>query len=187
MLRKNQKSQPSNQCEQVGKVETRKRHEVILVGSQLMNGVSDLNPANLIYCNIQRYKTVARRNRDYVLSLSQDGRCCHFSERFIGECHPITRGDKMSRRTVTIDPALDQIIKIIRGLALLIGLEYNYTEVVNGLAYYGVCYWLNIEKSKAVAMAPQVLTTNLKMAGIEDELRDKFYESLSKLTTQKSQ
>ena len=87
----------------------------------------------------------------------------------------------MSRRTVTIDPALDQIINIIRGLALLIGLEYNYTEVVNGLAYYGVCYWLNIEKSKAVAMASQVLTTNLKMAGIEDELGDKFYESLSKL------
>lgn len=87
----------------------------------------------------------------------------------------------MSRRTVTIDPALDRIIKTIRGLALLIGLEYNYTEVVNGLAYYGVCYWLSIEKSKAVAMAPQVLTTNLKMAGIEDELSGKFYESLSKM------
>jgi len=87
----------------------------------------------------------------------------------------------MSRRTVTIDPALDQIIKIVRGLALLIGLEYNYTEVVNGLVYYGLCYWLNTPKAKAVAMAPKVLTTNLKMAGIEDELSNKFYESLSKL------
>ena len=91
----------------------------------------------------------------------------------------------MSRRTVTIDPALDQIIKLVRGLALLIGLEYNYTEVVNGLAYYGLCYWLNIEKSKAVAMAPQVLTTNLKMEGIKDELRDRFFENLSKLATAK--
>lgn len=87
----------------------------------------------------------------------------------------------MSRRTVTIDPALDQFIKAIRGLALLIGIEYNYTEVVNGLAYYGLCYWLNIEKPKAVAMAPLVLTTNLKMEGIRDELRDRFLENISKL------
>lgn len=87
----------------------------------------------------------------------------------------------MSRRTVTIDPAIDQFVKIIRGLALLIGLDYNYTEVINGLAYYGICYWLNIDKSKAVAMAPSILATDLKMAGIQDELSDKFYESLSKL------
>ena len=88
----------------------------------------------------------------------------------------------MSRRTVTIDPTLDTFINIIRGLSLLVGLNYNYTEVVNGLAYYGLCYWLNLEKSKAVAMAPQVITTNLKMEGIEDELRDKWVNNvLSKL------
>jgi len=88
----------------------------------------------------------------------------------------------MSRRTVTIDPTLDTFINIIRGLSLLVGLNYNYTEVVNGLAYYGLCYWLNIEKSKAVAMAPQVITTNLKMEGIKDELRDKWANNvLSKL------
>lgn len=103
------------------------------------------------------------------------------SERFIGDDHPITLGAHMSRRTITIDPALDQIIKLVRGLALLIGLDYNYTEVVNGLAYYGVCYWLGIDHKKAVEMASQVITTNLKMEGIEDELRDKFYENLSKL------
>jgi len=87
----------------------------------------------------------------------------------------------MTRRTVTFDPTIDQIVTLIRGLSLLVGLDYNYTEVVNGLVYYGLCYWLNTPKAKAVAMAPKVLTTNLKMAGIEDELRDKFYESLSKL------
>lgn len=87
----------------------------------------------------------------------------------------------MSRRTVTIDPAIDQFVKIIRGLALLVGLDYNYTEVINGLAYYGICYWLNIDKSKAIAMAPSILATDLKMAGIRDELSDKFYENLSKL------
>jgi len=91
----------------------------------------------------------------------------------------------MPRRTVTFDPAIDQLVQIIRGLALLIGLDYNYTEVANGLAYYGVCYWLGIEKSKAVEMAPSVLTTNLKLAGIEDELRDKIYENLSKLAMKK--
>jgi hypothetical protein len=87
----------------------------------------------------------------------------------------------MTRRTVTFDPAIDQLVQIIRGLALLVGIDYNYTEVINGLAYYGLCYWLNIDKSKAVEMAPSVLTTNLKLAGIQDELNDKFYESLSKL------
>ena len=87
----------------------------------------------------------------------------------------------MTRRTVTFDPTIDQIVNLIRGLALLIGIEYNYTEVVNGLAYYGVCYWLDIKKETAVAMAPKVLTTNLKMEGINDELNDKFYATLSKL------
>jgi hypothetical protein len=87
----------------------------------------------------------------------------------------------MIRRTVTFDTTIDQIVNFVRGLSLLVGLEYNYTEVVNGLIYYGLCYWLNTEKAKAVAMAPQVITTNLKMEGIQDELRDKFYENLSKL------
>ena len=87
----------------------------------------------------------------------------------------------MTRRTVTFDPTIDQIVNLIRGLALLVGIEYNYTEVVNGLAYYGVCYWLGIEKTKAVEMASKVLATNLKMEGIKDELNDKFYENLSKL------
>lgn len=87
----------------------------------------------------------------------------------------------MTRRTVTFDPAIDQLVNLIRGLALLIGLEYNYTEVVNGLVYYGLCYWLNTPKEKAVAMAPIVLTSNLKMEGLKDKLSDKFYENLSKL------
>ena len=84
----------------------------------------------------------------------------------------------MSRRTVTIDPALDKIINLIRGLSLLVGLDYNYTQVVNGLAYYGVCYWLGIDHKKAVAMAPQILTTDLKIEGIEDELRDKLVNTV---------
>ncbi len=87
----------------------------------------------------------------------------------------------MIRRTVTFDPAIDQLVNLIRGLALLIGLEYNYTEVVNGLAYYGVCYWLNVRKDRAVAMAPQVLTSNLKFEGITDELLDKLRETMPKL------
>lgn len=103
-----------------------------------------------------------------------------FGKRFIGDGHPLTRGDDMSRRTVTIDPALDQFVKIIRGLALLIGQDYNYTEVINNLAYYGICYWLDIKKSQAVEKAPSILTTNLKFAGIEDEMRDKFYENILK-------
>ena len=84
----------------------------------------------------------------------------------------------MPRRTVTIDPALDQLLNLVRGLFLLVGQEYNYTEAVNGAIYYGVCYWLNIPKDKAVAMAPFVLTTNLKVEGIQDELRDKFYKNI---------
>ena len=84
-------------------------------------------------------------------------------------------------RARTFDPAIDQFVNLIRGLALLIGLEYNYTEVVNGLVYYGVCYWLNIQKDRAVAMAPQVLTSNLKFEGITDELFDKLRETMPKL------
>ncbi|MDH5266604.1 MAG: hypothetical protein OEW62_02870 [Candidatus Bathyarchaeota archaeon] len=105
----------------------------------------------------------------------------HVCERFIGDCHPFTYGEHMMRRTVTFDPAIDQLVNLIRGLALLIGLEYNYTEVVNGLAYYGVCYWLNIQKDRAVTMAPQVLTSNLKFEGITDELLDKLRETMPNL------
>lgn len=120
-----------------------------------------------------------------MLSLSQDTSRSLYSKRFIGHYDLVTEGVHMTRRTVTFDPTIDQFVQIIRGLALLVGLDYNYTEVANGLAYYGVCYWLNIKKSKAVEMAPSVLTTNLKLAGIEDELRNKVYENLSKLTTKK--
>ena len=88
----------------------------------------------------------------------------------------------MSRRTVTIDPALDQILNLVRGLLLLIGQEYNYTEAVNGAIWYGICYWLNIPKEKAMEMASQVLSTNLKVEGIQDELRDKVVNDvLSKI------
>jgi hypothetical protein len=92
----------------------------------------------------------------------------------------------MIRRTVTFDPAIDQIVNLIRGLALLVGIEYNYTEVVNGLAYYGLCYWLSTKKENAVAMAPKILTTDLKLEGFKDELEDKFRETLSKLAENKT-
>lgn len=89
----------------------------------------------------------------------------------------------MTRRTVTIEPGLDQIINFVRGFFLLIGQEYNYTEVVNYAIFYGICYWLNIPRDKAVEMAPQFVSTNLKIEGLKDEERDKFMESvLSKLT-----
>jgi len=84
----------------------------------------------------------------------------------------------MSRRTVTIDPTLDQIINLVRGLLLIIGLEYNYTEAINGAIWYGICYWLNIPKEKAIALASQVLTTDLKTEGIQDELRDKVFNTV---------
>jgi len=88
----------------------------------------------------------------------------------------------MSRRTVTIEPNLDKIINFVRGFFLLIGQEYNYTEVVNASIFYGICYWLSIPHDKAVQMAPQVLTTNLKIEGMKDEERDKmFAQILSKL------
>lgn len=88
----------------------------------------------------------------------------------------------MTRRTVTIDPKLDQLINFIRGFFLLLGQEYNYTEVVNYAIFYGICYWLSIPHVKAVEMAPQFMSTNLKIEGLEDEERDKFVKSvLSKL------
>lgn len=88
----------------------------------------------------------------------------------------------MTRRTVTIDPKLDQIINFVRGFFLLIGQEFNYTEVVNYAIFYGICYWLNIPHEKAVEMAPQFVSTNLKIEGLKDEERDKFTKNiLSKL------
>lgn len=92
------------------------------------------------------------------------------------------QGEDMSRRTVTIDQKLDQAINFIRGAFLLVGQEYNYTEVVNHAIFYGICYWLRIKHEDAVRVAPQFLTTDLKVEGIQDELRDKLYnEILSKL------
>lgn len=88
----------------------------------------------------------------------------------------------MPRRTVTIEPTLDQIINFIRGFFLLMGQEYNYTEVVNYAVFYGICYWLKIPHNKAVQIAPQFVSTNLKIEGLKDEERDKFVENvLSKL------
>lgn len=88
----------------------------------------------------------------------------------------------MIRRTVTIDPKLDQIINFVRGFFLIIGQEYNYTEVVNYAIFYGICYWLRIEHENAVQLAPQIVTTNLKIEGMKDEERDKMVkEILSKL------
>jgi len=84
----------------------------------------------------------------------------------------------MTRRTVTIDPVLDQLLNLVRGLLLVLGQEYNYTEAVNGAIFYGICYWLDIPPDKAIALASQVLTTNLKVEGIQDELRDKFNKNI---------
>jgi hypothetical protein len=88
----------------------------------------------------------------------------------------------MSRRTITVEPNLDKIINFVRGFFLLLGQEYNYTEVVNAAIWYGICYWLNIPHDKAVQMSPQVLTTNLRIEGMKDEERDKMVSGiLSKL------
>lgn len=60
--------------------------------------------------------------------------------------------------------------------------QYNYTEVANAAIFYGICYWLDIPHDKAVQMASQVLTTNLKLEGMKDEERDKMFDQiLSKL------
>jgi len=92
----------------------------------------------------------------------------------------------MSRRTVTIDQKLDQIINIVRGAFLLVGQEYNYTEVVNHAIFYGICYWLGIDHENAVKLAPQFLTTNFKIEGVIDEQTDKLKKGLlSKLHTLK--
>ena len=82
----------------------------------------------------------------------------------------------MVRRTVTIEPKLDQIINFVRGLFLLLGQEYNYTEVVNHAIYYGFCYWLGVRPDKAVAAASQLLTTDLKLEGLKDEQREELIQ-----------
>jgi hypothetical protein len=88
----------------------------------------------------------------------------------------------MTRRTVTIDENLDGIINFVRGFFLLLGQEYNYTEVVNAAILYGICYWLNIPREKAVVIQQQILTKQLKLEGLKDEQRTQFNEAiLSKL------
>jgi hypothetical protein len=85
----------------------------------------------------------------------------------------------MSRRTVTIDEGLDAIINVVRGFFLLAGQEYNYTEVVNAAIMYGICYWLNIPKDKAIELQKQILTRELKLVGLKDEERTKLFEAIS--------
>jgi len=85
----------------------------------------------------------------------------------------------MSRRTVTIDARLDQLINVVRGLLLLFGQEYNYTEVVNGAIFYGICYWLSLPHDQAVKLAGQILTKELKLEGLKDEERTKFNETIA--------
>lgn len=86
----------------------------------------------------------------------------------------------MTRRTITIEPRLDQFINIVRGLLLLLDREYNYTEIVNGAIFYGICYWLKIPHDLAVKLASQFLTTDLKMEGIQDELRERWTKEIGK-------
>jgi len=50
------------------------------------------------------------------------------NQRILGE-------ENMSRRTITIEPNLDKISNFVRGFFLLIGQEYNYTQVVNVLFF----------------------------------------------------
>ncbi|MGD8507081.1 MAG: hypothetical protein PVF15_10520 [Candidatus Bathyarchaeota archaeon] len=87
----------------------------------------------------------------------------------------------MTRRTITIEPGLDQIINAVRGLLLLLGKEYNYTEIVNGAIFYGICYWLNIPHKEAVKLASEILTTDLKMEGIQDELKERWDKVMGKV------
>jgi len=87
----------------------------------------------------------------------------------------------MYRKTVTIEPRLDKIINVVRGLLLLLGKEYNYTEIVNGAIFYGICYWLDIPHDQAVKLASQILTTDLKMEGIQDELKERWDKVMGKL------
>jgi hypothetical protein len=85
----------------------------------------------------------------------------------------------MSRRTVTIDERLDGIINFVRGFFLLLGQDYNYTEVVNAAILYGICYWLNVEPNQAVKLQADILTKELKIEGLMDEERTKFNEAIA--------
>lgn len=87
----------------------------------------------------------------------------------------------MPRRTITVEPSLDQIINIVRGLLLLLGKDYNYTEIVNGAIFYGICYWLGLPHDQAVKLASRVLTTDLKLEGIEDQLKERWNKQIRKL------
>ena len=87
----------------------------------------------------------------------------------------------MPRRTITIEPRLDKFVNVVRGLLLLLGKDYNYTEIVNGAIFYGICYWLNIDHDLAVKLASQFLTTDLKMEGIQDELKERWDMVMEKL------
>jgi len=85
----------------------------------------------------------------------------------------------MSRRTVTIDAGLDGIVNFVRGFFLLVGQDYNYTEVVNAAILYGICYWLNVPREQAVKMQGQILSRELKLEGLKDEERTKFNEAIA--------
>jgi len=87
----------------------------------------------------------------------------------------------MPRRTITIEPRLDKFVNVVRGLLLLLEKDYNYTEIVNGAIFYGICYWLNIDRDIAVKLASQILTTDLKMEGIQDELKERWDKVMKKL------
>jgi len=84
----------------------------------------------------------------------------------------------MSRRTVTIDPALDKIINFVRAFFLMAGTEYNYTEVVNNAIFYGICYWLNIPHEKAVKIAPPLCVNDLNVNSIIPSYFLRFNSSL---------
>lgn len=86
----------------------------------------------------------------------------------------------MTRRTITIEPRLDKFINVVRGLLLLLEKDYNYTEIVNGAIFYGICYWLDIDHDIAVKLASQILTTDLKVEGIRDELKERWDKVMEK-------
>jgi hypothetical protein len=84
----------------------------------------------------------------------------------------------MSRKTVTIDETLDGIINLVRGVFLLTGKDYNYTEVVNAAILYGICYWLGTPKDAAVKLQGELLTKQLKFEGLKDEERTRLLQAI---------
>lgn len=84
----------------------------------------------------------------------------------------------MSRRTVTIDARLDGIINFVRGFFLLLGQDYNYTEVVNAAILYGICFWINVPHDQAVKLQSEILTKELKLEGLKDEDRTKLIDAI---------